>query len=39
MAYLETGTEGPVELGLGGSSARAEIVSLPFYKKPEASSQ
>jgi aminomethyltransferase len=33
MAYLDTGTKGPVEIVLGGSSVTAEVVALPFYKK------
>ncbi|MEE8459229.1 MAG: glycine cleavage system aminomethyltransferase GcvT [Phycisphaerales bacterium] len=34
MAYLDTGTEGPVEIGLGASSVTAEIIAMPFYKRP-----
>ncbi len=33
MAYLDAGTEGQVEIALGGSSVAAELVSLPFYKR------
>ena len=33
MAYLDAGTQGPVEVVLGGGSVAAELVALPFYKR------
>ena len=33
MAYLDTGTQGRVEIVLGGRPVTAEIVALPFYKR------
>jgi aminomethyltransferase len=33
MAYVDTGTQGQVEIVLGGSSVTAEFVALPFYKR------
>ncbi len=33
MAYLDAGTEGPVEVVLGSGATTAQIVPLPFYKR------
>ena len=33
MAYLDAGTQGPVEVAVGGGSVAAELVALPFYKR------
>jgi len=33
MAYVDTGTQGRVEVALGRGSVAAEIVALPFYKR------
>ncbi len=33
MAYLDAGTQGQVEVALGGGSVAAALVALPFYKR------